>query len=86
MSANTEVLVPKHAVAMRDAPSTARRGGAEVKVPHRESFPVLPKLLVVARTAAVVLIAALVIACLIVAFGIAECRTAWSRGRMPHTD
>jgi hypothetical protein len=70
MFANTEVLPRKRPIELSDAST-------------RASFPIL---FVLARMAAILLIASLVIACLIVAFGVAELKALWPRPRISHLE
>jgi hypothetical protein len=73
MSESTEVRAQSHRVDLRDA-----RGGANA--------PEIPITFILARTASILLIAALIFAYFIVAIGVAGFKARWSRGRRSHTE
>jgi hypothetical protein len=86
MSGSTEVLSQKHLVGLRDAPSGASFPAVPSEVQQGEGARKIPPLLILARTASILLIAALIFAYFIVAIGVAEFKVLWPRRRMSRTE
>jgi hypothetical protein len=86
MSEYNEVLSQKRPIERRAAPSGVSAPAMAAKVPYGGDAAEVPIVFILVRTAAILLIAALVIARLIVAFGVEEFKAHWPRGRMPHIE
>jgi hypothetical protein len=84
MPASNEVLSQNRSVELQAAPSGRPLPAVEAKVPYGGDAAQVPILLNLVTMAAILLIAALVIARFIVAFGIDEFKAHLPRGRMPH--
>jgi hypothetical protein len=82
MSETNQVPSRKRAVERREVATRASFPAAEAKVLYGEDAPEVPILFIAVRMAAILLIAALVIARFIVAFGIEEFEAHWPRGRI----
>jgi hypothetical protein len=86
MSEGIEVRSQNHRVDLRDAPGEASFPAVVSEVQHGEDAQEIPLLFHLARTASILLIAALVFAYFIVAIGVAGFKARWQRGRRSHTE
>jgi hypothetical protein len=86
MSESYEVLSQKRPVDLGDAPTGASFPAVEAQVQCGEEAQEVQIFFILARAAAIVLIAALVIGYFIVTFGVAELKALWPRGHISHTE
>jgi hypothetical protein len=86
MSESYEVLSRKHPVDLRDAPTGTSFPAVEAQVQNGEEAQEVQIFFILARMAAILLIAALVIAYFIVTFGVEELKALWPRGRISHPE
>jgi hypothetical protein len=86
MSERIEIRSQNNRFDLRDPPGGALVSAVVSEVPPGEDAQEPSILFILARTAAVLLIAALIFAYFVVAIGVAEFKAHWPRGRRPHTE